>query len=69
MTTYCVYCTFTIYYALVTYSNSFIDGSGCHARCQPAHQEEFGVQYLARGHINTPLSHTATPEMCIALRN
>ena len=43
-----------------TYSNSYIDGSGCHWSCQTAHQEQFGV--LAQGHFNMqtrlPLSHS-----------
>ena len=30
----------------------FTDGSGSHARCRPAHQEQFGVQCLAQGHFN-----------------
>ena len=30
--------------------HSYTDGGGCHARCRPAHQEQFGVQYLAQGH-------------------
>ena len=38
-----------------TYSNSYIhsytDGGGCDAKCRPAHQEQFGVQYLAQGHF------------------
>ena len=29
---------------------TYTDGGGCHARCQPAHQEQFGVQYLAQAH-------------------
>ena len=28
------------------------DGGGCRARCRPAHQEQFGVQYLAQGNID-----------------
>lgn len=28
---------------------SYNDGSGCHARWWPAHQEQFGAQYLAQG--------------------
>ena len=40
-------------YIYQTYSNSYIhshtDGGGCHA--QPAHQGQFGVQYLAQGHF------------------
>ena len=40
----------------MTYNNSFIhtytDGGGCHARCQPAHQEHTGVQHLAQGHFD-----------------
>ena len=39
-----------------TYSNSYIDSytDACdwYARCQPARQEQFGVQYLARGHFD-----------------
>ena len=31
---------------------SYTDGGGCHARCQPARQEQFGVQYPAQGHFN-----------------
>ena len=34
------------------FSHSYTDGSGCHARCWPAHLEEFGVQYLAQGHFD-----------------
>ena len=45
------------FFSDVTYSNSCIDlytdgGSGCHAGCRPAHQEELGVQYLAQGHCH-----------------
>ena len=40
----------------MTYGNSYIhsytDGSGCHTRCRPAHQEQFGVQCLAQGHFD-----------------
>ena len=32
--------------------NTYTDGGGCHARCQPARQEQFGVQYLAQGHFD-----------------
>ena len=36
--------------------NSYIHSDsdfGCyHARCQPAQQEQFGVQYLAQGHFD-----------------
>ena len=32
-------------------THSYTDGRGCHARCLPAHQEQFGVQYLAQGHF------------------
>ena len=35
-----------------SYIHSYTDGVGCHARCQPAHQEHFGVQYRAQGHFN-----------------
>ena len=39
-----------------TYSNSYIhwytDGGGCHARCRPSHQGQFGVQCLAQGHFD-----------------
>ena len=35
-----------------SYIHSYTDGGGCHARCRPAHQEQFGVQYLAHGHFN-----------------
>ena len=35
----------------LTYSNSYTDGGGFHTRCRPAHQEQFGVQYLAQGHF------------------
>ena len=39
-----------------TYSNSHInsytDGSDCHARCRPAHQEQFGIEYLAHGYFD-----------------
>ena len=28
--------------------HSSADGGGCHAMCQPAHQEQSGVQYLAK---------------------
>ena len=34
------------------YRHSYIDGDGCHARFRPAHQEQFGVQYLAQGHFD-----------------
>ena len=27
---------------------------GCHARYQPAHQEQLGVRRLAQGHFDTP---------------
>ena len=27
---------------------------GCHARYQPAHQEQLGVRCLAQGHFDTP---------------
>ena len=37
---------------LFRHKNSYTDGGGCHARCQPAHQEQFGVQYLAEGHFD-----------------
>ena len=30
-----------------SYLYSHTDGGGCHARCRPPHQEQFGVQYLA----------------------
>ena len=36
----------------ISYIHSCIDGGGCHARCWPAHQEQFWVQYLAQGHFN-----------------
>ena len=35
-----------------TVIHAYTDGGGCHARCRPAHQEQFGVQYLAQGHFN-----------------
>ena len=46
----------------VTYSKSYTDGGSCHTRCRPAHQEQFGVQYLAQGHFNmqTRLTEPAT---------
>lgn len=28
----------------------YADGGGGHVRCQPAHEEQFGVQYYAQGH-------------------
>ena len=37
-------------FSKVTYSKSYTDGVGCHAGCRPAHQEQFGVQYLAQEH-------------------
>ena len=33
-------------------SKSYPDAGGCHARCRPAHQEQFGVQCLAQGHFD-----------------
>ena len=36
----------------ISYTNSYTDGSGCHARCRLAHQEHFGVQYLAQRHAD-----------------
>ena len=36
-----------------SYIHSYSDGSDCHASHQPAHQEQFGVWYLAQGHIQT----------------
>ena len=36
------------------YTHSYTDGGGCHARCRPAHQEQFGVQYLAQGQLVKP---------------
>ena len=33
-----------------SYISSHTDGGGCHAR--PAHQGQFGVQYLAQGHFD-----------------
>ena len=41
--------------ALQHLSHSHTDGRGCHARRQPAHQEQFGVQYLAQGHLDMQL--------------
>ena len=35
-----------------SYIHSYIDGGGCHVRCRPANQEQFGVQPLAQGHFN-----------------
>ena len=32
-------------------NHSHTDGGGYHARCQPAHREQFGVQFLAQGHV------------------
>ena len=37
-----------------TYFNSYTDGSGCHERWWPAHQEQHGVQNLALGHSLWP---------------
>ena len=34
------------------YSHSYTDSGGCHARWRPAHQEQFGVQYLTQGQID-----------------
>ena len=48
--------TFTLL-SKMTYSNSYThsctDG-GCHERCRPADQEQFGVQYLAQGRFRRP---------------
>ena len=30
----------------------YTDGGGCHAGCRPAHQEQFGVQFLAQRHFD-----------------
>ena len=48
-----------------TYSNSYIhsytDGGGCHAKCWPAHQEQFGVKYFAQGHFDMQISGISEP--------
>ena len=33
-------------------THSYNDGRSCHARCRPAHQEQFQVQYLAQRYFN-----------------
>ena len=43
--------TFKTLLTKATYSDSYADSAGWHARCQPAHQEQFGVQYVAQGHL------------------
>ena len=39
-----------------TYTYSSTDDGGCPARCWPARQEQFGVQYLVQGHFDTQTS-------------
>ena len=55
-----------------TYSNSYIhshtDGGGCHARCRPAHWEQFGVQYLAQGHFDMQTRGNQTSDLPITRR-
>ena len=48
------------------HTHSQADGRGLHARCQPAHQEQFGVRYLAQGGLgnrtsNLPITEQPTP--------
>ena len=35
-----------------SYKHSYNDGSGSHVSSHPAHQEQFGVLYLAQGHFS-----------------
>ena len=37
----------------ITFTHSHTDGGGNHARHQPAHREQLGVQSLAQGHIDS----------------
>ena len=38
---------------------------GCHARSQPARQEQLGVRCLAQGHFNTPrVGSNRQPSAC-----
>ena len=43
-------------FALVTLTHSktqsYTGGRGCHASCQPAHQEQLGFHYLAQGYLD-----------------
>lgn len=34
-----------------SHTHSYSNGGGCHAECQPAHQEQLEVKCLAQGHI------------------
>lgn len=46
-------------------THSYAGGAGSHARWQPAHRDQLGVQYLAQGHLDrgqaeqctTPVAH------------
>ena len=44
---------FTIYALIHTHIHT-PTAIGCHARCQPAHQEQLRIRRLAQGHFDTP---------------
>ena len=55
--------------ALFTHTQSYTDGSGCHARCRPAHHDQFGVQYHAEGYFNMQIQiqHDTLNQTCFLL--
>ena len=51
----------------VIHTDIHTDGGGCRASCWAAHQEQFGLQYLAQGHLDTlavPLSYSHRTIWC-----
>ena len=47
-----VHFTHALVQSNLQYIHTYTEGDGCYARCQPAHQEQFGVQYLAQRHAD-----------------
>ena len=48
-----------------SYIHSHTDGSGCHARCRPAHQKQFGVRYLAQRYFDMHTRGIGTSDLPI----
>ena len=40
-----------------SHTHSYTDGRDRHARCQPAHQEQFGIQCLSKGQSDVQLGN------------